>query len=102
MCRGFATGTRERGQMADRHAVASGEKGEKLGENMRRAIHIDKRGSETAHEEQPDEVRKTVRFEQEAPITSSSSTMHASFQHLTSGETQNRSEPALCAEFRTC
>ena len=30
-------------------------------------IHIGKRGPETAHEERPDKLKKTVRFEQEAP-----------------------------------
>ena len=38
-----------------------------------RDIHIGKRGSEAAGEEQPDKLRKTVRFEQEASSASASS-----------------------------
>ena len=36
-------------------------------------IHIGKRGSETAKEEQPDKLSKIVRFEQEDPSASASS-----------------------------
>ena len=54
-----------------------------------------KRGSETASEGQPDKLRKTVRFEQEAPNASSSSggtagTMHVSLEYPASCETQDR------------
>ena len=45
--------------------------------------HTGERGSETANAEQPD---KTVRFEQESPNPSSSSTMHVS---LASGGRQD-------------
>ena len=38
-------------QMADRHAVASGEEERQREENIMRDIHIDLRGSETANEE---------------------------------------------------
>ena len=60
-----------------------------------RDIHVGKRGSEAASEEQPNKLRKTVRFEQEAPSASSSSggtagTMHVSLEYLASGETQDR------------
>ena len=60
-----------------------------------RDIHVGKRGSEAASEEQPDKLRKTVRFEQEAPSASSSSggtagTMHVSLEYPASGETQDR------------
>ena len=56
-------------QMAVRDADASG--GD-ITENQHqekrmRDIHVGKRGSEAASEEQLDELRKTVRFEQEAP-----------------------------------
>ena len=69
------TGNEE--QMAARHAVASGRGLESQhDENRMRGIHIGNRGSETANEEQPDKLRKTVRSEQEAPNISSSSTMH--------------------------
>ena len=65
-------------QVADRHAVASGEEEKQHEENRMRDVHIGKRGSETANEEQPDKLRKTVRFEQEAPNTSPSSSTHVS------------------------
>ena len=59
-------------QMADRHAVAAGEDERQREEKKMRNIHVGKRGSETANEEDPDNVRKTVRFEQEALNSSSS------------------------------
>ena len=40
-------------------------------------------------------LRKTVRFEQEAPNTSSSSATHVSQEYLASGEKQDRPEPVL-------
>ena len=60
-----------------------------------RDIDVGKRGSQAASEGQPDKLRKTVRFEQEAPSASSSSggtagTMHVSLEYLASGETQCR------------
>ena len=57
-------------QMADRHAVASGEENQHE-ENRTRGIHIGK--EERRHEEPSDKLRRTVRFEQEAPNTSTSS-----------------------------
>ena len=69
-------------QMTDRHAVASGEQERQHDENIMRDIQVGKRGWETANEEQPDGMRKTVRFEQEAPSTSSSSTVHVSLDIL--------------------
>ena len=79
-------------QMADRHAVASG-KDERQHDD--KDIHIGKGGSETACEEQPDKLRKTVRFEQEVPSSSSSSTIHVSLEYPASGERQDRPEPVL-------
>ena len=52
-------------QMADRHAVASGEDETQNDENRTRDIHSGKRGSETTPEEEPENVRKTVQSEQE-------------------------------------
>ena len=80
-------------QMADRHAVGEEEKQHE--ENRMRDIHNGKRGSETANEEQPDKLWKTVRFEQEAPHTLSSSTMHVSLECPASGEKQDRPGPVL-------
>ena len=72
-------GNRDDEQVAVRHADASG--GDIIEnqheEDRMRDIHIGNRGSETANEEQSDNSRKTVRFEQDAPNTSSSSTMRA-------------------------
>ena len=82
-------------QMTDRHAFASGEKQKQHEEKTMRDVHSGERGSETANEEQPDKLRKTVRFEQEAPNTSSSSTMHVSPEYLASGARQDRPEPVL-------
>ena len=96
--RGAGDAPLERGneeQMGDRHAVASGEDEKQHDENRMKDVHIGKRGSETANEEQPDKLRKTVRFEQEAPSTSSSSTVHVSPEYSASGERQDRPEPVL-------
>ena len=68
-------GNRVDQQMAVRHADASG--GDitenQHDENRMRDIHIGKRGPEAAGEEQPDKLRKTLRFEQEALSAASSS-----------------------------
>ena len=61
-----------------------------------RDIHIGRRGSETANEEQPDKLRKTVRFEQEAPSASASSDPLVALEYPASGETQSRRGPYLC------
>ena len=82
-------------QMSDRHAVASGEDERQHDENRIGDILIGQRGSETTNEEQPDKLRKTVRFDQDAPNTSPSSTMHVSLQYPASGERQDRLELVL-------
>ena len=55
-----------------------------------RDIHIGKRGSEAAGEEQPDKLKKTVRFEQGAPSAAASSDPTVTLEYLASGETQSR------------
>ena len=60
-----------------------------------RDIHIVKRGSEAAGEEQPDKLRKTVRFEQEASSASASSDPTVTLEYPASGETQSRPESVL-------
>ena len=57
-----------------------------------RDIHVGKRGPEAAGEEQPDKLRKTVRFEQEAPSSSAaaSSDPTVALEYPASGETQDR------------
>ena len=82
-------------QVADRHSVASGEEEKQHEENRMRDVHIGKRESKTAKEEQPDKLRKTVRFEQEAPNTSSSSSTRVSLEYLASGEQQSWPGPYL-------
>ena len=52
-------------QMSDRHAVAAGEEETQHEENGMRDIH-------TANDEEPDKLRKTIRYEQEASNISSS------------------------------
>ena len=71
-------------------------------EDRMRDIHIGKRGSEAAAEEQPDKLRKTVRFEQGAPDTSSSSTMHVALEYLASGEETRSAGARACAEVGPC
>ena len=60
-----------------------------------RDIHIGKRGSEAAGEEQPDKLRKTVRFEQVASSASASPDPTVALEYLASGETKS-------AGIRTC
>ena len=59
-------------------------------EKRMRDIRIAKRGSEAAGEEQPDKLRKTVRFKQEAPSAGSSSDRRVALEYPSSGETQDR------------
>ena len=55
-----------------------------------RDIHVGKRGSEAAGEEQPDKLRKTVRFEQEAPSASACSDPCVALEYPKGCETQSR------------
>ena len=80
-------------RVADRHAVAFHEEEKQHEENRKRDVHIGKRRPETGNEEQPDKLRKAVRFEREAPNTSSSSSTHVSLEYPASGEKQDRPEP---------
>ena len=59
-------------------------------ENRMRDIHVAKRGSVAAREEQPVKLRKTVRFEQEASSASASSDPTVALEYPASGETQDR------------
>ena len=79
-------------QVVVRHADASGGdiRENQHEEDRMRDIHIGKRGSEAAGEEQLDNLRKTVRFEQGAPSAAASSDETASLEYLASGETQDR------------
>ena len=77
-------------QVADRHAVASGEEEKQHEENRMRDVYIGKRGTETASEEQPDKLRKTVRFEQEASSAAASSDPTVALKYPASGEKQDR------------
>ena len=78
--------------MAVRHADASGDdiRENQHEEERMRDIHVGKRGPEAAGEEQPDKLRKTVRFEQEAPSAAESSDPTVALENPTSGETQDR------------
>ena len=66
-----------------------------------RGIHIGKRGSEAAAEEQPDKLVKTVRFEQEAPNASASSDPTVALEYPASGETKSAGV-RTCADVRSC
>ena len=57
-----------------------------------REIHVGKRGSEAAGEEESDEWRKTVRFEQESLSSSAAASSYttATLEYPASGETQSR------------
>ena len=79
-------------QMAVRHADASGGviTVNQHEERIMRDIHIGKRGSEAAGEEQPDKLRKTVRFEQQAPSASASLDPPVALENPVCGETQDR------------
>ena len=85
-------------QMAVRQADASGgDITEKQHEEDRmRDIHVGKRGSEAAVEEQPDKLRKTLRFEQEAPSAAASSDPTATLEYPASGENKVGRGPYLC------
>ena len=78
-------------QVAVRHADASGGdiRENQHEEDRMRDIHIGKRGPEAAGEEQPDKLRKTVRFEQEASSAAASSDPTVTLEYLASGETQD-------------
>ena len=86
---------KNREQMADRHAVASGEGETQHDEHILRDIHIGRRGSETRYEEQADKLRKTVQSEQEPSNSNAPLTMHVSLEYLASGDRQDRTEPVL-------
>ena len=61
-----------------------------------RDIHVGERGSEGAGEGQPEKLRKTVRFEQDAPNASASSDPTVALKYPASGETQDRPGPYSC------
>ena len=77
-------------QVAGRRADASGGdiRENQHEEDRMRDIHIGKRGPEAAGEEQLDNLRKTVRFEQEAPCAAASSDPTVGLESFASGETQ--------------
>ena len=97
-------GNRDDEQTAVRHADASGGdiRENQHDENRMRDIHVGKRGLEGASEEQPDKLRKTVRFEQEAPSAATSSDPAVPLECPASGETQDRPGVRTCEEVRSC
>ena len=82
-------------QMADRHAVASGENEREHDENGMVEINIGKRGLETAHEEQPDNLRNTVQPEHATSSSTSTSSKRVSLEYLASGEKKDQTELVL-------
>ena len=97
-------GSRADEQVAVRHADASGGdiRENQHEEDRMRDIHVGKRGPEAACEEQPDKLRKTVRFEQEASSAAASSDPTVALEYPASGETQDRPGVRTCAEVRSC
>ena len=93
-------GNRDGEQVAVRHADASGGdiRENQHEEDRMRNIHLSKRGSEAAGEDQPDKLRKTGRFEREAPSAAASSDATVALEYPASGETQSRPGVRVCAE----
>ena len=85
-------GDKDDEQVAVRHADASGGYiiENQHEENRMRDIYIGKRGSEATNEEQMDEWRKKVRFEQEALKTSASSDPYVALERPVRSETTSR------------
>ena len=79
-------------QVAVRHADASGVYifENQHEEDRMRDIHVGRRGSEAASEEQSEKLRKIVRFEQESPNASASSGPNVALEYLASGQTHKR------------
>ena len=69
-------------------------------EDRMRDIQIGKRGSEAAGKEQPDKLRKTVRFEQDAPSAAESSDPTVALEYLASDT--RAAGVRTCAEVRSC
>ena len=90
-------GNRAHEQVAVRHVDASGGdiRENQHEEDRMRDIRVGKRGPEAASEEQPDKLRKTVRFDQEAPSASASSDPTVALEYPASGETQDRTGSVL-------
>ena len=97
-------GNRDDEQMAVRHADASGcdiTENPARREQNERDIHVGKRGQEAASEEQPDTLRRTVRFEQEASSAASSSDPAVPLEYHASGDTRSAGV-RTCAEVWSC
>ena len=58
-------------------------------------IHVGRRGSAAAGEEQPDKLKMTVRFEQEARVAEASSDPTVALEYPASGETQKSAGSVL-------
>ena len=79
-------------QMAVRHADASGGdiRENQHEEDRMRDFHVGKRGPQAAGEDQPDKLRKTVRFEQEALSAAAFSDPTVALEYPASGEARSR------------
>ena len=85
-------GEKDDEQVAVRHADASGGyiTQNQHEEKRKRDIKVNESGSEATNEEQTDERRKTVRFEQEAPNASISSDRYVALEHYVRDEIPSR------------
>ena len=93
-------GDKDDEQVAVRHADASGDYiiENQHEEKRMRDIQVKERVSEATNEEQTDEWRKTVRFEQEAPNASASSDPYVALEYLARSETPSRPGSVLVQE----
>ena len=64
-----------------------------------RDIHVGSRGPEAASEEQPDKLRKTVRFEQEASSAAASSDPTVALEYSCEWGTQSPSGSVLSTRW---
>ena len=85
-------GNRDDEQLPVGHADASGGyiRENQHEENIMKDIQVNQKGPEAASQEQMDQWRKTVRFEQEGPSASASSDPLVALEYPASGETQDR------------
>ena len=71
-------------------------------EKLQRDIQVNERGSEATKEEQTDEWKKMVRFEEEAPNTSASSDPYVALEHPAIGGDNKSAGVHTCAEVLSC
>ena len=91
-------------KVAVEHADASGGdiRENQHEEDRMRDIHVGKRGPQAAGEEQPDKLRKTARFDQEASSASASSGPTVALEYPAKWSNAKSAGVRTCAEVRSC